>query len=123
MTRRRSGFTMLEAIVALAIVSLVCVGVLGAHGSALRADVTAAERLTLAVLAEERVAQVDMQPMLDRLPDSLARGTFTGPHAGVTWIATTRPVLTSPGLYDLAVVVRDGSDTFTLRTRRFRTPP
>jgi prepilin-type N-terminal cleavage/methylation domain-containing protein len=121
MRRRRSGFTMLEAVVALAIVSLVCVGVLGAYGSALRADVTAAERLTLAALAQERMDQVDMQPTLDRLPDSLARGAFTGLHTGITWTMTTRPVLASAGLYDVAVVVRDGPDAFTLRTRRFRT--
>ena len=118
--RARSGFTMLEAVVALAIVSLVCVGVLGAHGAALRADVTAAERLTLAALAEERLAQVDMTPALDRLPDSLAHGVFDAPYAGHTWDVATKPVLTAPGLYDVAIVVRDGADAYTLRTRRFR---
>ena len=56
----RRGFTMLEAVVALAIIGLVCVGVLGAYGATLRADVVAAERLPLAALAEERIAAMDL---------------------------------------------------------------
>jgi hypothetical protein len=113
---------MLEAIVALAIISLVCVGVLGAYGSALRADVTAVNRLPLAALAVERLAQVDLESDLSRLPDSLARGVFVSPYAGVTWEVETQRVSPADGLFDVTVRVRDGSDVFTLRTRRYRTP-
>ena len=82
-SRARGGFTMLEAMVALAIVALVCVGILGAYGSAIRADITAVDRLPLAALAVERLAQVDIESGdLNHLPDSLARGVFTSPYAG-----------------------------------------
>lgn len=114
---------MLEAIVALAIVGLVCVGVLGAYGAAIRADVTAADRIPLASLAVERMAAVDLSTgSLQRLPDSLARGTFAAPYASAAWETDTRRVDQTDGLYDVIVRVRDGSDLFTLRTRRYRAP-
>lgn len=114
---------MLEAIVALAIVGLVCVGVLGAYGSALRADVTAADRLPLAALAVERLTAVDLEPgTLVRLPDSVSHGTFAAPYASVTWDLESRRVERVDGLFDVIVHVRDGRDVFTLRTRRYRAP-
>ena len=120
---RRAGFTMLEAIVALAIVGLVCVGVLSAYGAALRADITAADRLPLSALAVERMAAVDLSAgSLQRLPDTLARGAFAPPYASATWEAETQRVDQSDGLYDVTVRVRDGNDLFTLRTRRYRAP-
>ena len=119
--RRRSGFTMLEAIVALAIVSMVCIGVLAAYGSALRADIIAAERLPLAALASERLAQVDLESRdLDRLPDSLSRGEFGPPYAGATWTIETHRVAQATGLFDVVVRVSDRGDVFSLRTRRYR---
>lgn len=112
---------MLEAIVALAIVGLVCVGVLAAYGSALRADATAAGRLPLAALAVERIAAVDLHPgSLERLPDSLARGSFSSPYGDATWETITRRVEQTRGLYDVTVRVRDGGDVFTLISRRYR---
>ena len=120
---RRAGFTMLEAIVALAIVGLVCVGVLGAYGAAIRADVTAADRLPLASLAVERLAAVDLSTgSLQRLPDSLARGAFLPPYASATWETETQRVDQTDRLYDVIIRVRDGDDLFTLRTRRYRAP-
>ena len=121
--RRRLGFTMLEAIVALAIVGMVCVGILGAYGGALRADVIAADRLPLSSLAIERLAVVDLDAAaLERLPDSLARGAFERPYATATWAIDTRRVPQHDGLYDVIVRVHDGADVFTLRTRRYRRP-
>jgi prepilin-type N-terminal cleavage/methylation domain-containing protein len=117
----RRGFTLLEAVVALAIIGLVCVGVLGAYGATLRADVVAVDRLPLAALAEERIAAVDLAPgSLERLPDSLARGIFTAPYASATWDTEVRRVRGATSLYDVTVRVRDGTDVFTLRTRRAR---
>lgn len=114
---------MLEAVVALAIVGVVCVGVLGAYAASMRADVLAADRLPLAALAEERIVAVDLDAgSLQRLPDSLARGTFPAPYATATWETETRRVDQADGLYDVVVRVRDGSDVYTLRTRRYRTP-
>ena len=122
-SRGRRGFTMLEAMVALAIVALVCVGVLGAYGSAIRADVTAVDRLPLVALAVERLAQVDIEGGdLSHLPDSLVRGVFTSPYAGATWEIDAQRARETDGLVDIVVRIRDGSDVFTLRTRRYRAP-
>lgn len=114
---------MLEAIVALAIVGVVCVGVLGAYGGAIRADVIAADRLPLAALAAERIAAVDLVAgSLQRLPDSLARGAFAAPYQSATWETETRRVDQTEGLYDVIVRIRDGTDVYTLQTRRYRAP-
>lgn len=114
---------MLEAIVALAIVGVVCVGVLGAFGAAIRADVTAADRLPLASLAVERMTAVDLSTgSLARLADSLAHGTFAPPYGSVTWQVEAHRVNQTEGLYDVIVRVRDASDVFTLRSRRYRAP-
>lgn len=121
--RVRAGFTMLEAVVALAIIGLVCVGVLGAYGAAIRADVTAADRIPLASLAVERLAAVDLDAgALQHLPDSLARGTFDAPYATATWDVETHPVQQLDGLYDVIIHVRDGNDVFMIATRRYRAP-
>ncbi len=114
---------MLEAVVALAIIGIVCVGVLGAYTAALRADVTAADRLPLASLAVERMAAVDIASgSLASLPDSSAHGTFAPPYASITWDTEARRVEQTDGLYDVIVRVRDGNDVFTLQTRRYRAP-
>ncbi|MEO8560971.1 MAG: prepilin-type N-terminal cleavage/methylation domain-containing protein [bacterium] len=121
--RARYGFTMLEAIVSLAIVALVSVGVLGAYAGSLRADTVAADRLPLAALAVERLATVDLASGdLARLPDSTAHGTYVGAYDGVRWDIETHGVNTVPGLTDIIVRVFDTNDSYTLRTRRYRTP-
>jgi type II secretory pathway pseudopilin PulG len=121
--RRRSGFTMLEAVVSLAIVAMVCVGILGAYAGSLRADTVAVDRLPLAALAVERLARVDLEPgALTRLPDSTARGAFTGAYDGVRWEVTTRAVSRVPGLVEIDVRVFDANDSYTLHTRRWRQP-
>jgi prepilin-type N-terminal cleavage/methylation domain-containing protein len=123
-SRAQRGFTLLEAVVALAIIGLVCVGVLDAYGATLRADVIAAERLPLAALAEEGIAALDLESgSLERLPDSLARGTFGAPYGTATWDTEVRRVRQSETLYDVTIRVRDGDDVFTLRTRRHRASP
>jgi hypothetical protein len=114
---------MLEAIVSLAIVALVSVGVLGAYGGSLRADVVAADRLPLAALAVERLAAVDLvSGDLGKLPDSTAHGAFTGAYEGVRWDVETRGVDAVPGLTEISVRLHDANDSYTLRTRRYRTP-
>jgi prepilin-type N-terminal cleavage/methylation domain-containing protein len=123
MTRARRGFTMLEAIVALSIVGLVCVGVLAAYGATLQADVVASARLPLSSLAVERLAALDASgSSLDMLPDSVARGNFAAPYGGVTWETTARRLGKVDGLYEVTVRVRERGSNYSLVTRRYRTP-
>jgi hypothetical protein len=114
---------MLEAVVSLAIVAMVCVGILGAYAGSLRADTVAVDRLPLASLAVERLAKVDLEPgSLLRLPDSTAHGAFTGAYEGVRWDVETRAIGRAPGLVEIDVKVYDANDSFTLHTRRYRAP-
>jgi prepilin-type N-terminal cleavage/methylation domain-containing protein len=121
MRRVRSGFTLLEAVVALAVVSIVCVGVLAAEGTALRAEYTAAERVSLAAIAEERVVHLDLYAgPLSVLPDSIAAGRADD---DVTWALRAREVTGARGLWDVTVIVARNGDAYTLATRRFRPAP
>ena len=114
---------MLEAVVSLAIVALVWVGILGAYAGSLRADTVAVDRLPLASLAVERLAAVDLvSGPLTRLPDSVAHGEFGGAYEGVRWDVDTRDVHDVPGLVEIDVRVHDANDVFALHTRRWRTP-
>lgn len=112
---------LLEAVVALAIIALVCVGVLAAYGGALRADATAADRLPLASLATERVSALDLDlAALDHVPDSLTHGQFAPPYDAVHWDLIARRVPGMDNLFDIVVRIDDGRAPFVLRTRRYR---
>src|SRR5258706_3700438 len=80
-TRAEHGFTILEAVVALAIVGLAGVAALEAVGGEVRGIERARGAYTTAALAQDRVAAVTLLPPgdLDPLPDSPRRGTFAQP--------------------------------------------
>jgi prepilin-type N-terminal cleavage/methylation domain-containing protein len=119
--RRRAGFTLLEAIAALAIVSIVCIGVLAAQGSALRAESIASRRVPLATLAAERVTSLDMYSgALTTLPDSMASGQFVAPFASARWTMRAEAVPGTNGLWNVTVTVHDDADSLAIRTRRYR---
>jgi len=120
-SRARVGFTLLEAIVALAIVSIVSIGVLAAEGTALRAESIANVRLPLAALAQDRMTAVDLfDGRLDDLPDSIADGTVTTSLAAAHWHVRTAPERSARGLWTVTIVVRSGADSVLLTSRRYR---
>ncbi len=120
-SRRRSGFTLLEAIVALAVVSIVCIGVLAAQGSALRAESIANARLPLAELARDRIAAVDMfDGSLNETPDTLKVGTFPPPYDMVQWHVRVEPVQGTTSLWSITAVTTSGADSVSLSSRRYR---
>ncbi|MEP6999044.1 MAG: prepilin-type N-terminal cleavage/methylation domain-containing protein [bacterium] len=119
--RARIGFTLLEAIVALAIVSIVSIGVLAAQGTALRAESIANVRLPLAALAQDRMTTVDLfDGRLENLPDTIADGSFAPPLAAAQWHVRAAPVRSARGLWTVTVVVRNGTDSVLLTSRRYR---
>lgn len=123
--RNPSGFTLLEAVVALAIIGSTAVGVLGAFSANLRAADRARIALAASTLARTRLARLEIATAreLASLPDSLARGTFAPPLERFHWSASSLAVLGEPDLYDLRVRVSWADGESELRTRRSRPVP
>lgn len=125
MRAERGGFTLLEAMVAVAIIGFVAVGALGAFGADLRAATKANDLLPAAALAEERLARLELADVrqLGMLPDSLTHGEFDDPFAGYAWSASAEVVKGEPALYELSATVTWKEGSYTLRRRRFRPMP
>jgi len=120
--RRRAGFTLLEAVVALAIVGLVAVGVLELVASNLRAAQRARLALTASTLARSRIARLEMASTAEvmALPDSLKHGSYSDSLRSWKWTASTSPVMGEADLYDARVTVTSPGYTTEVRTRLFR---
>jgi type II secretory pathway pseudopilin PulG len=118
----QGGFTILEAVVALAIVGLAGVSALEAVGGELRAADRAAEAYAASALAQDRLAAVGLLAPRDfaRLPDSLRRGTFAPPFDAYRWTATAQPVSGERELYEVTVSIAGGRTTYALTTRMYR---
>ena len=122
--RARSGFSLLEAVVALAIVGVTAVGALAAVGAELRAADDARTALEAEALAVHRMKTIEMltAEQLQRVPDSLARGKFEPPFERYRWTVATEPVMGEEGLTEVTVEVEWKTGSFPLRTRLFRRP-
>ncbi len=123
--RDKRGFTILEAVIALAIVGLAGVAALEALGGELRAADRARSVSTAAALAQDRLAAIAIVPALDLSPlaDSLARGAFPEPFADHRWSVTVRPVMGEADLYDVAVSVTGRGTDYSVTTRLYRPRP
>ena len=121
----RRGFTLLEAVVALAILGLAGVAALEALGAEVRGAERARSTTTAAALAQERMAAVTLLPPggLDHLPDSLAHGTFSTPFEEYRWTAHVEPVLGESDLYEARVEVISDAARYALVTRAYRPGP
>jgi general secretion pathway protein I len=99
------GFTLLEVVVALAIMAAVILTVLGSLNYHL--DSIAAERdtTTLTLLARNRLAELEQQGGLQRKGE----GTFAPFHADVTWRSELFPAQI-PALQKLVVTVQRRGD-------------
>jgi len=100
------GFTLLEVIAAVAILSLVVVAWLAAMGSELRVLARAEGLATATALAEDRLAAVALlgRDALPILPDSLRGGEFGEPFRGYRWETETRS-LPGKDLVEVTVAV------------------
>jgi prepilin-type N-terminal cleavage/methylation domain-containing protein len=121
----RPGFTLLEAAVAMMIISIVSVAALGAFGADLRAADRARQMLPAAALAQDRLAVIEgLGPALSLgLPDSLAHGRFTDPFDAYVWIAAVNGVRSTPGLVELRTEIRWAGGAFAITQRRYLPSP
>jgi prepilin-type N-terminal cleavage/methylation domain-containing protein len=123
--RARNGFSLLEAVVALAIVGVTAVGALASVGAELRAADDARTTLEAEALAVYRMSTLEMltSEQLQRIPDSLARGTFEPPFERYRWTASSEPVLGEEGLSEVQLDIHWKDGTFPLHTLLFRPSP
>lgn len=121
---RAGGFSLLEAVVALAVIGSVSVTALAAFGAELRASQRARIALEAQALAEERLAQLRLleRDELVALPDSVARGTFAAPWQAYAWTSVTSGVAGNPDLFDARVTVSGPNGTHELASRLYRPP-
>ena len=122
MLRKRRGFTVLEAVVALAIIGVTSVAVLGAFAGDLRTAHAARSALEASSLAQSRLARLEMATRreLTALPDSLAHGAVPEFGDRYAWSASATLLGAEPDLFELHVVVTWPEGSTALTTRRFR---
>jgi prepilin-type N-terminal cleavage/methylation domain-containing protein len=122
--RRRpdAGFSLLEAVVALAIVGVAAVAGLGSLGAELRAAERAQRTLEASALAGHHLTRIRVLPptALTPLPDSLREGRFPPPMNEYAWRAHVRPVRGEADLFDVAVEVVWEGGAFPLHARLYR---
>src|SRR5262245_51803545 len=100
LSTKQSGFVLMEAVVALAIISLFAIGLLSMLGAQVRAADRSKVLLLERALVEDRLMAVQMldNEDLNDLPDSLAEGKFDEPFEDFGW---TIQVDSVPNEYDL----------------------
>jgi type II secretory pathway pseudopilin PulG len=108
----------MEAVIALAIISLVAIALLSMTGAQVRTAAKAKVLLTSRALAEDRLDAIrllDYEDLAD-LPDSLAQGTFPPPLDAFSWTAVVEEMEEEYDLFGAEVVVDGGGESFPLRT-------
>jgi type II secretory pathway pseudopilin PulG len=118
MSWRSEGFVLLEAVVALAIISLFAVALLTTVGGQVRTADQGATLLVASALAEDRqmaLELLDREALVD-LPDSLVAGVFPPPFGDFQWTASVTPVEDEYDLFATVLVVEGLGHAFTLRT-------
>jgi general secretion pathway protein I len=96
------GFTLLEVMVALAIMAGVIVTLLGSVNYHLGIIAGERDSTTMTLLARNRIAEMEQAP-------AKGEGTFAPSHPELSWKADLLPA-DLPGLQKLVVTVRRGSD-------------
>jgi len=116
--RARSGFVLLEAVVALAILGVASIVLLQVRSQQIRVATQARELLTAQALAEDRVSALRILDylMLTDPPDSLLEGVFPPPFEGFSWTAAVELMDDEYDLFGVEVVVEGPNERFPLRT-------
>lgn len=120
----RRGITLLEAVVAIAIVGMTSVAALEAAGGEMRTAERARRAIEVEALASSRLEFMDLltDRELQSLPDSVEKGKFAAPLDEYSWTTMSTAVSEQAGVYDVRVSVAWPSGSYTLRTYLYRTP-
>lgn len=124
--RVRRGFTILEAVVALAIVGIIAVAALATVGGELRSAARSERALEAAALLQDRLAAarlaVRRAPL--GLPDSIRTGSFAPPFGAYKWESRLTADRTGDDrIADLVVTVRWMDGERSTATRVYLPPP
>ena len=116
--RVRRGFVLLEAVIAMLIVSVFSIAALAAFGGRIRGTAAIEHALTARALAEDRFSAIELLSGIPHpLPDSLARGEFPL-FDGYGWT-----VRDEENLYEIEVRIASDDGEYVLLGRLFRPPP
>ena len=121
--RQRSGFTVLESLIALVIVGFAVVATVEALGGGLRAERQVSHHLEAVALADSRMNELGI---LER--DSIAsyaggrNGVFARPFQLYQWRATIQPVPGARSLFRADVAVSWQGGSYALQSVFYRPP-
>ncbi len=121
---KRRGITLLEAVVAIAVVGMTSVAALEAVGGDMRTAERAKRAIEVEALATSRLEVMNLltDQELQSLPDSIQDGKFAPPLDEYTWKATSAPVSDQAGLYSVHVTVAWTNGSYELKSYMYRTP-
>ena len=119
------GFLLLEAVVALAIIGIVAVGVLASTAAQVRTADKASVLAVARTLAEDRTTAFRLlgYEELRDPPDSLMGGAFRPPFDEYSWSATIRETEGEYDLFTLDVVTTGRGEVFPVQTLLHRPRP
>ena len=120
--RRRDGFVLLEAVVALAIIGVASIVLLQVRAQQIRVATQARELLTAQALAEDRIAALRVldYDLLADPPDSLMSGEFPPPFEEFSWTSQVELMEDEYDLFGVSVEVLGPGERFPLRTLMHR---
>ena len=122
----RAGLSLLEAVVAVAIVGITAVSALEAVGGDMRTAEHARRAIEAEALANSRLEFMDLLTQdrdLQSLPDTVAHGKFDKPLEEYSWTTTSSPDPDQAGVYRINVTILWPTGSYTVRTMAFRRPP
>jgi type II secretory pathway pseudopilin PulG len=121
----RKGISLLEAVVAIAIVGITSVSALEAVGGDMRTQERARRAIVVEALASSRLEFMDLltDRELQALPDSIESGKFPAPLDEYSWKTSSAPLADQAGIYDVRVTVEWPTGSYIVRTYQYRQPP